>query len=127
VVLKLSGCESIGDAEALAGQQVMVPATAMPALEPDTFFVGDLVGCAFFDGATQVGTIMDVEFAMGPDGRTRLEDAAPLLSVSLSHAAEGADPVLVPFVRAWLESVDVARRRVVMHLPSGLLDAEVEE
>jgi 16S rRNA processing protein RimM len=127
VVLKLSGCDSIGDAEALAGLQVMVPAAAMPVLDADTFFVGDLVGCEFFDGATRAGTIVDVEFATGPDGRTRLEDAAPLLGVSLNHAEEGAEPVLVPFVRAWLESVDVAARRVVMHLPAGLLDAEVEE
>jgi len=119
VVLKLSGCESIGDAEELAGQQLLVAATELPSLAPDTFYVGDLVGCAFFDGLTQVGTIVDVEFATGPDGRTRLEDAAPLLAVA---AAEGEEPVLVPFVQAWLESVDIAARRVTMHLPAGLFD-----
>jgi 16S rRNA processing protein RimM len=118
LVLKLSGCESIGEAEALAGLQVLVAAAEMPALDADTFFVGDLLGCGFFDGETQAGTIVDVEFPTGPDGRTRLEDAAPLLAVEL---AAGGEPVLVPFVRAWLESVDLAAKRVVMHLPEGLL------
>lgn len=118
MVLKLSGCDSIGEAEALAGLQVLVAATEMPTLDEDTFFVGDLLGCAFFDGEMQAGTIVDVEFPTGPDGRTRLEDAAPLLAVEL---AAGEEPVLVPFVRAWLESVDLTAKRVVMHLPEGLL------
>lgn len=121
LVLKLSGCESIGEAELLAGRQVMVAATELPALDEDTFFVGDLVGCAFFDGETQAGTIVDVEFPTGTDGRTRLTDAAPLLSVELTEK-EDDEPVLVPFVRAWLESVDIAARRVTMRLPAGLLD-----
>jgi len=122
--LKLSGCESIGEAEALAGLQVLVAATEMPALDADTFFVGDLLGCAFFDGETHVGKIVDVEFPTGPDGRTRLEDAAALLAVELTGGSDrGEEPVLVPFVRAWLERVDLAAKRVVMHLPAGLLGA----
>lgn len=125
IVLKLSGCESINEAEALAGLQVWVAANEMPALDADTFFVGDLLGCAFFDGETQVGTIVDVEFPTGPDGRKRLDDAAPLLAVELTA---GEEPVLVPFVRAWLERVDIPGKRVVMHLPAGMLgDAEMVE
>jgi 16S rRNA processing protein RimM len=125
VVLKLSGCESINEAEALAGMQAMISVDALPKLDDETYFVGDLIGCAFFDGDEQAGTIVDVEFPTGPDGRTRLEDAATLLAVALTGDSAEDEPVLVPFVRAWLESVDVAGRRVVMHLPAGLLgDAE---
>jgi 16S rRNA processing protein RimM len=121
VVLKLSGCESINDAEAIAGKQVMISASGLPKLDDETYFVGDLVGCAFFDGDEHVGTIVDVEFPTGPDGRTRLEDAATLLAVQLTSDSAEDEPVLVPFVRVWLESVDIAARRVVMHLPEGLL------
>ncbi len=132
IVLKLSGCDSISEAELLAGKQVLVHADELPALDPDTFFVGDLLGCDLFDGPLHVGRIVDVQFPTGPDGRTRLEDAAPLLGVELlaSQAdaaiapedADGSDPILVPFVRAWLDSVDLPNRRIIMHLPSGLLD-----
>jgi 16S rRNA processing protein RimM len=125
VVLKLSVCNSISDAEALAGKQLLIAADQLPTLDPDTFFVGDLVGCTVYNADIPIGTIVEIEFATGPDGRTRLEDAAPLLAVELTlptpPPAEAPEPILIPFVRAWLESVDVAARRVVMHLPEGFL------
>jgi 16S rRNA processing protein RimM len=122
IVLKLSGCESINDAEALAGRQVLIAADEMPKLDEDTYFVGDLVGCAFFDGDTPAGRIVDVEFPVGSDGR-RMEEAALLLVVEL---IAGEEPVLVPFIRTWLQHVDVEERRVVMHLPEGLLSGNGE-
>ena len=126
IVLKLAGCDSISQAELLAGQQVMVPAAELPDLDPDTFYVADLLGCTLFDGEHEVGTIVDVQFATTPDGKTRLPDAAPLLCVELpGHTAE-EEPLLIPFVRAHLESVDVAAKRIVMHLPEGLLIEEEE-
>ncbi len=138
VVLKLSGCDSISAAEALAGQQVLIAADQLPALEAGTFFVGDLVGCTLYNAAgptseaVGVGTVVDVEFATGPDGRTRIEDAAPLLAVELTRPAqtmagpddiEVVEPMLVPFVLAWIEEIDVAARRITMRLPEGLFDA----
>lgn len=129
VVLKLSGCDSITDAEALAGQQILLPADQLPTLDPDTFFVGDLVGCTLFNAAIPIGTVVDIEFATGPDGRTRLEDAAPLLAVQLiavqltrpDPSLSPPEPILIPFVRAWLDAVDIPARRITMHLPEGLL------
>ena len=138
VVLKLSGCDSISAAEALAGQQLLIASDQLPALDPGTFFVGDLVGCTLYRaasptcGVAAVGTVVDVEFATGPDGRTRIEDAAPLLAVELtrpvqtttgSEGPEAGETMLVPFVLAWIEEIDVAARRITMHLPEGLLDA----
>lgn len=119
IVLKLSGCDSISAAEALAGQQLFIAATQLPALDPGTFFVGDLLGCTVYDGPLPIGPIVDIEFATAPDGRTRLEDAAPLLSVELTP---NTDPVLIPFILAWTDSVDIANRRIQMHLPEGLID-----
>ena len=130
VVLKLAGCDSISAAQALAGQQLLLASAQLPTLDPDTFFVGDLVGCTVFNHTLPIGTIVDVEFATGPDGRTRLEDAAPLLAVQLTlptspsntSADATPDPILIPFVRAWLDSVDIPNRRLTMHLPDGLFD-----
>jgi 16S rRNA processing protein RimM len=118
IVLKLSNSNSITEAESLAGQQLLIPADALPALDPDTWFVGDLIGCTLVNADQPAGTIVEIQFATAPDGRTRLEDAAPLLGV---ETAPGEDPVLVPFVRAWIVSVDIATKRVVMDLPAGLL------
>jgi len=123
IVLKLAGCDSINDAEHFAHMKLMVPAAERPALDDDTFYVSDLIGSTLFDGNIPVGEVVDVEFATTPDGRTRLADAAPLLSVRLIDAAADAEPFLIPFVRAQLLSVDTASRRIVMQLPTGLLDA----
>jgi 16S rRNA processing protein RimM len=146
VVIKLSGCESISQAEALAGQELLLQTTDLPTLEPDTFFVADLLGCELYDGASLAGSIVGIEFPTSSDGR-RLDDAAPLLAIQLrpppdplsavksSSALEdrpgltlpltpdtAPEPILVPFIRAWLDLVDLPARRIVMHLPFGLLD-----
>jgi 16S rRNA processing protein RimM len=130
VVLKLSGCDSINAAELLAGQQLFLPTDQLPPLDPGTFFVGDLLGCTLYDAATPstpAGTVTDVEFATAPDGRTRLEDAAPLLAIELPNQPSGTEPVLVPFVLAWIDTIDIPARRITMRLPDGLLDAPSSE
>jgi 16S rRNA processing protein RimM len=126
IVLKLSGCDSISSAEQLAHQQLFVPASDLPALEAGAFFVGDLIGCELFNGETLAGTIAGVEFPTTTDGRSRLEDAAPLLAVELLNAPPDAEPTLVPFVQDWIVSIDLPAKRIVMHLPDGLLIAEDE-
>jgi 16S rRNA processing protein RimM len=122
VVLKLAGSDSINDAERFAHMKLMVPATERPALDEDTFYVSDLIGSTLYDRDTPVGEVIDVEFATSPDGKTRLADAAPLLAVRLEDTAGDSEPILVPFVRAQLLSVDTASRRIVMQIPAGLLD-----
>jgi len=126
IVLKLASCNTISEAELLAGQQLMVPAAELPTLDSDTFYVSDLIGCTLFNGSVPVGEIIDVQFAMSPDGKTRLPDAAPLLGLQLSNTPADADPILIPFVRAHLESVDLPTKRITMHLPEGLLDSADE-
>lgn len=134
IVLKLSGVDTISAAELLVGRELYVLSSDLPQLEADTWFVRDLVGCDLFDGSNLVGQIAGVEYAMSADGKTRLPDAAPLLEVTgaeydRSNTVPAGDednkmssPVLIPFVKAWLDSVDLEARRVVMHLPPGLLD-----
>jgi 16S rRNA processing protein RimM len=122
IVLKLTGCDSISEAERFAHMQLMVPATERPSLDEDTFYVSDLIGSTLYDRETPVGEVVDVEFATSPDGKTRLAEAAPLLAVRLAGTAEDGEAILVPFVRAQLLSVDTAAHRIVMQIPAGLLD-----
>ena len=129
VVLKLQGTDSIMAAETIAGQHLFLRVDELPALEEGTYRVRDLTGCALLDGEVLVGTVLDLQFAVGTDGRTRLEDAPDLLVVepAIPAVAESpgreAEPVLVPFVRAWLLEVDLAAKRIRMQLPPGLFDA----
>lgn len=125
LVLKLAGTDSITAAETIAGKHLFLRVEELPALEEGTYRVRDLTGCALFDGDVLVGTVLDLQFPVGPDGRTRLDDAPDLLVVQPLGAL--ADPesetVLVPFVRAWLLEVDLPAKRLRMQLPPGLFDA----
>jgi len=139
IVVKLAGVDSISAAELLAGRELLVPASDLPPLEPDTWFVRDLLGCQLFDGTALIGEITGVEYPMAADGRTRLSDAAPLLEVttntdtrsnsttSPTDTSGDAEPVLIPFIKAWLDSVDLSRKRLVMHLPAGLVAPQATE
>lgn len=136
VVLKLAGSDSISEAELLAGRDLLVLSSDLPALEPDTWFVRDLIGCRLFDQDTFVGEIIGVEFPMSADGRTRLADAHTLLEVTpletsqSNQAPAGSAPsaapesALIPFVKAWIVSVNLAEKRIVMRLPPGLVDLD---
>ena len=109
LVLKFRGVDSISDAEVLVGAELQVPRQERAQLEPGWTYVSDLVGCTVFDHGREIGCIEDVQFGAGE---------APLLMV-----ADGAGKKFdVPFVEAYLESVEAARRQVHMRLPEGMLE-----
>jgi 16S rRNA processing protein RimM len=125
IVLHLAGIDSINQAETLGGLDVIVPASELPELEDDAEYISDLVGCTLFDHANPevtlaLGTVTDVHFATTPDGSRRLEEAAPLLAVE----TPSGDEILVPFVKAFLISVDTDAKRIDMNLPAGLSESQ---
>ena len=127
LVLKLAGIDSISSAEFEQKKELYLREDLLPPREEGTFLVRDLVGCAIFDGPRLLGTVAELQFALGADGHTRLADAADLLAVQPAEASPETESVLVPFVKAWLAEVDVPGKRIVMHLPPGLFDlAEAE-
>jgi len=122
IVLHLNGIDSISAAEPLSDLDIIIPENERLELEDDTSYVSDLVGCTVYDLGSpgipsEVGIVTDVQFPTTADGR-RLDDAAPLLAVE----TPGGDEVLIPFVKAFLISLDPASRRIEMALPTGLLD-----
>jgi 16S rRNA processing protein RimM len=118
VVLKFAGIETISDAETIAGQDVIVPREERLALEDESIYISELIGCTVFDGPLQLGIVEDVQFAMMADGARRIDDAAPLLAVA---SADG-DEILIPYAKAFLVSVDTAAKRIEMTLPEGLVE-----
>lgn len=121
IVLKLEGVNSISEAEILKGVTLSVQESMLPAMEEDAFLVRDLLGCALFDGSQRLGVVTEVQFAVGPDGRTRLVDAPDLLVVQLD-AFPDDKPVMIPFVKLWLQSVNLPTKELHMHLPPDLVD-----
>jgi 16S rRNA processing protein RimM len=118
IVLQFAGVDSITQAEALGGLEVLVPDEERAPLDDDAVYISELVGCTVFDGAVAVGVIADVQFPATADGSRRLEDAAPLLEVTSPDGNE----ILIPFAKAFIVGVDTKGKRVDMALPEGLLE-----
>lgn len=111
IVMQLSTCASMNDAEALRGFEVLVPFAERWTLDDDEVYIADLTGCTLIDtvsGAT-IGTIEDVD---------QESSNTPLLVLK----TDGDSETLVPFVKAYAPEWDVAAKTLRMALPNGLLD-----
>jgi 16S rRNA processing protein RimM len=109
LIVRIDGVAHRDAAAALSGTRLYVARASLPAPEPDEFYHADLIGLAVADPAgAPLGTIQAVEdFGAGP-----------LLELALADGRSA----MVPFTRAVVTEVDLARGRAVVALPAGLLD-----
>lgn len=117
IVLKLAAVESITDAEKLAKCEVQIPAAERVALDEQTYYVNDLIGCVMTDGETEIGTVDDMHFPQDPQGK-RIETAAAIFVVARANG----DKVMIPFANEFVAKIDIAAKRIEMRLPQGLVD-----
>ncbi|MEM8612080.1 MAG: ribosome maturation factor RimM [Cyanobacteria bacterium P01_H01_bin.105] len=121
-ILKLAGVNHRDQAEALRDAQLLVTADDRLPLEPGEFHVGDLMGLWVYLQATgeQIGRVIDVyragndllEVALGPDALDKAPDDA---------SKDKPRTVLIPFVDAIVPVVDLAKGRVEITPPDGLI------
>jgi len=129
-VFHFEGCGSISEAESLRGLDVLLPIEERVELPTGQYYVTDLMGCTVFElpeiaaklaspacaaaeAPRVLGTVRDVFFpGEGTVG-------TPLLQVETS-----AGEVLVPLAEEICTRIDVAARRIEVHLPEGLKDLD---
>jgi len=122
IVLRFAGIDSIEQAAPLAGFEVLVPLAERLPLDPGAAYISDLIGCTVFDRGQPLGAVSAVHFPTTPDGARRLDAAAPLLVL----ISPSGDELLVPFVRAYLLSLDPAVKSIHMDLPKGLAELNLQ-
>ena len=122
-VVRIAGIDSRDDAEALVGQEFLVPAADRPPLAEGEFHLLDLVGLevrlladrppAEGGADTVIGRVLDLIHA-GND----------LLEVELTAAAPGGGPrrLLIPFVEPIVPVVNLAEGWSGITPPPGLLE-----
>jgi 16S rRNA processing protein RimM len=108
---RLSGVATREEAEALKGTRLYAPRDRLPPLDEDEFYHADLIGLAVFDtGGAPLGAVRAVQdFGAGEF----LEITAP-----------GARPLLLPFTRAAVPTVDLAAGRIVADPPEEVVAPE---
>jgi 16S rRNA processing protein RimM len=103
MILRLDGCSDRAAAEALRGEELLVPRSAAPDLGPDEWWSEELEGCEVRDGQRPVGRV-----------RRLLE--LPSCEVLEVERPEGADDLLVPLVSDAVRTVDTERREIDIDL-----------
>lgn len=118
-VVQIAGVNSRDEAEALRDAVLLVPAGDRPQLDPDEFYVADLVGLRVIVQATgdEIGTVTDI-FAAGND----LLEVTYYPAVDQNSQPAKPRKVLVPFVAAIVPVVNLGERYLEINPPAGLLD-----
>jgi 16S rRNA processing protein RimM len=104
--LIVATCQEIEDrnaAEAMAGARIFIPRTSFPTPADDEFYWVDLIGLAVRNRAgLHLGTV------------TTLIETGPHCVLSIQPDEAESDPVLIPFVNAYVDQVDRPNR--VIHV-----------
>lgn len=104
-VVKLSGVDSIDQANAVRGFDLCIPLSARRQPQDGEVFLSDLIGCQIFDKSDNLlGTVVDV-----------FEEGA------LSWLSVGPEGALIPWVTAFFPIKDIPNKRLIAELPEGLL------
>jgi 16S rRNA processing protein RimM len=107
-ILKLTGVDSLSQADGLAHRDVMIAESALAALGEGRFYVFELVGCRVITlTGEEVGQVADVV----------LLGASSLLSVDVR-----GKEVLIPFHESFCKEVNLAAKEIRVDLPAGLLN-----
>lgn len=108
VIIKLKGTDSGTDAERLKGMFLYVPPEQALRPSSTSYFVHEIVGMQVVtEEGTTVGVVSDVVKLPGSD-------------IWLVKA-DGRE-IMIPAVREFIRSVDLAQKKITIHVIEGLLD-----
>ena len=109
VVVKLAGIDDRTAAEALRGARIFLPRSSFPAAEKDEYYWVDLIGLTVVNReGVDLGRVRDL-MATGPHSVLCVE-----FSVPADDGTEKLDERMIPFVAAYVDSVDLPGKRIVV-------------
>ena len=105
IILKLSCCTCLEEAEKLRGVLISLPREERGELPPLTYYVDDLMGLEVYaKDDTFLGTVCDII-------RTGSNDV---------YVVRGKEELLIPAIREVVEEVDLSRKRMRINLLDGI-------
>ncbi len=116
VIFHFVSSDSVDDARKLVGLEVQVPLADRVKLPAGSYYISDLVGCAVHEkGGSSVGLVRDVEIHGDEISGT------PNLVVDTARGE-----LLIPLAQEICVDVDTAARRILVVLPEGLRELNLE-
>lgn len=105
-------------AEALRGLLVVVSRQSFPTPDADEYYWVDLIGCEVVNRqGERLGRVTEL-FATGPTSVMRIVDEAAVRAPDAAGSDRSAE-TLVPFVAAYVDTVDLAARRIAVDWERG--------
>jgi len=103
LLLHLEGIDSVVEAQKMVGVTFYAPRESIE-LDENEYLDEDLIGCTVFSiRGEELGAVMDVHHY-------------PASDMLIVHNR------MIPLIRAFVREIDIAKKRIVMDLPEGLLD-----
>lgn len=115
-IIGFDDCRTRDQAESLRGARLAVPRSEVPAAPEGQYYHFDLVGCRCVDA--EHGELGEVTAVVEDGGGVLLEVGIP------PRGAQGATSrvLSIPFVEAFLDSVDIEAQQIHLRLPPGLVE-----
>ncbi len=114
IVAQVQGVDDRAAAEALRGTRLFVSRQSFPTADADEYYWVDLIGLVVVDreGAL-LGRVTGL-IETGPHSVLRVAAAPPGDEAAMVPAATPDEEKLIPFVSAYVDSVDLSARRIVV-------------
>ncbi len=112
VKIKFKDVETIDDAEKLKNLLVLINEAKRFELKEGSYYFYELIGCSAFSEGTKFGTVVAVENYGGGNLFKIVEDATE-------------KDILIPYVDSFIESVNVAEKKINFSLIEGFLSDKI--
>ena len=108
VLLKLSGVDTVSDAEMLKDKTLYCIKNELGDLPQDTYFVADLLGCFVYEKDECLGKLKDI-ISTGSADVYEIED-------------ESRKCIYLPAIKENILKIDILEKRIDVSIPEGLLE-----
>ncbi len=107
-LVKLEGCDGIGEAQEWVGSTLSVPEEALQPLKPGEYYYYQVLGFDVFDvEGRSIGKVTRVWSKEGGD---------------VFVVTDGSKEYLIPAVKEVIEKIDFPGGKIIINPPPGLLD-----
>jgi len=108
VLLKLSGVDTVSDAEKLKDKIIYCTKDELGDLPRDTYFVADLLGCFVYDNENLLGSVKDV-ISTGSADVYEIED-------------KSGKCMYLPAIKENILCINIKEKKIQVSIPEGLLE-----
>ena len=106
IILKFKGFNSSSEVEIFLKKKLFVDEENVVKLDDNTFFIHDLIGCEIFRNEINIGFVNDVFNLPAND---------------VLEIKSGERNILVPFVKEFIESFEIEKKKIVLKKDCDLL------